>query len=140
MPKGAGQLGKKHPQHSRIRVVGSWASRNKERRNASSKARREIDPEISRAYVQKWRKNNLAYDAMRQRERNAVKRNAVPLWIDRDLVKDMYEEGRYFQMDIDHIVPLRHPLVCGLHWEGNLQLLSQKENRAKGNRHWPDMP
>jgi hypothetical protein len=40
---------------------------------------------------------------------------------------------------VDHQVPLRHPLVCGLHTHYNLEVLPGVENVAKGNRHWPDM-
>ena len=90
--------------------------------------------------TQAWRRRNLAYDAMRQRERTALKKRAIPSFIDRELVLHMYQEARYFQMDVDHIVPLKHPLVCGLHWEGNLQLLDRSHNRSKGNRFWEDMP
>lgn len=42
--------------------------------------------------------------------------------------------------EVDHIVPLVHPQVCGLHVETNLRVIPAIENRRKGNRHWPEMP
>lgn len=37
------------------------------------------------------------------------------------------------QYVVDHIVPLKHPFVCGLHAYANLQILTDEENKAKGN-------
>ncbi len=42
--------------------------------------------------------------------------------------------------DIDHIVPLKSKIVCGLHCLENLQYLPSAENQAKKNYFWPDMP
>jgi hypothetical protein len=40
---------------------------------------------------------------------------------------------------VDHIVPLVHPRVCGLHCEHNLAVITETENLAKSNHYWPDM-
>lgn len=45
--------------------------------------------------------------------------------------------GRY---RVDHIVPLSSKLVCGLHTHTNLQVITCRENQAKGNHFWPGMP
>ncbi len=40
---------------------------------------------------------------------------------------------------VDHIVPLNHPYVCGLHCPDNFQIITDQENAQKSNRYWPDM-
>ena len=62
-----------------------------------------------------------------------AKRQAMPLWADREAISCIYQEAKYLQWHVDHIIPLNHPLVCGLHVEGNLQALSPKENLRKSN-------
>lgn len=77
-------------------------------------------------------------------KRRALLKNAYISWADDGLMKDMYIEARHFQMEVDHIVPLisrfrNFQVACGLHWEGNLQLLSSAENRSKNSFLWPGM-
>ena len=50
-----------------------------------------------------------------------------------------YAVARLRGETVDHIVPLHHPLVCGLHVEHNLAVLPLRENLLKGNAWWPDM-
>ena len=61
------------------------------------------------------------------------KRQAMPLWADREAISCIYQEAKYLQWHVDHIIPLNHPLVCGLHVEGNLQSLPPEENLRKSN-------
>lgn len=64
----------------------------------------------------------------------------IPPWYEDARVRLVYLAAREWGMEVDHVVPLKHPLVCGLHCWANLQLLTRGENSAKGNREWPDMP
>lgn len=45
-------------------------------------------------------------------------------------------DPRYFV--VDHIVPITHDDVSGLHVHWNLQIITAKENEIKSNNHWPD--
>lgn len=37
-------------------------------------------------------------------------------------------------LEVDHIIPLNHPEVCGLHFPGNFKLISSDANRKKSNK------
>lgn len=70
---------------------------------------------------------------------------AQPVWLDREGLVFVYTQRAIwkamgYDAVVDHIVPLSHPLVCGLHVPWNLQLLSDADNANKSNRYWPDMP
>jgi hypothetical protein len=78
--------------------------------------------------------------------RKARKLKAVPAWADPAAIRDIYLAAQIASSacaaprHVDHIVPLIHPLVCGLHCEANLRILPSRLNLQKSNRFWPDMP
>lgn len=107
-----------------------WKSNNKEKTN-----------EYQRNYSKKYRKTDKVRLSRRDEvnKRNAKKRMAMPSWANLNEIKKVYlscPSGFH----VDHIIPLRSKIVCGLHCEQNLQHLPAKENIRKGNKFWPDMP
>ena len=69
-----------------------------------------------------------------RRLRKVGQRQALVSWADMGIIAELYSKGKLLGMDVDHIIPLKHPLVCGLHVQDNLQLLSPEENNKKRNK------
>lgn len=114
---------------------------------ADKKAQRDATrPLRRRAAKQRWKAENRGATNEATARRFAAKMRATPAWADRSLMKDFYALASIYAAElgssfhVDHIVPLRSPLVCGLHAPSNLNVLPGSENISKSNRHWPDMP
>jgi hypothetical protein len=62
-----------------------------------------------------------------------------PSWANKFIIAECYDLARRRtkllgeKWVVDHIVPLTHPLVCGLHVEANLRVVPHRVNAAKGN-------
>lgn len=125
-----------------------------EQHNAYYEAFKEAVNEHARAYYQAnkdvMRKQRRAYLKANPHimytsvaKRRATKLQATPVWADKEQIDSIYylasiNRKAGHDVQVDHIVPLRSKLVCGLHCESNLQLLQGSDNMTKGNRHWPD--
>ena len=92
------------------------------------------NPEKRKLASDRYRKSHKEYYALYVRLRKNNKKSACPSWADLEEIKCIYQEAEYFQLEVDHIIPLKHKLVCGLHVPDNLQLLSRSENARKSNK------
>ena len=88
------------------------------------------------------KKTDPAKFARVQQARAVALRQATPAWVrmrHADELAAIYTQAQRLTRqtgishDVDHIVPLRNPHVCGLHAPWNLQILTARENRVKGN-------
>lgn len=70
----------------------------------------------------------------RSKGRRAILLRAIPSWADHIKIKGIYRIAMELRMHVDHIVPLVSKVVCGFHWERNLQLLNPVGNMRKGNK------
>lgn len=109
----------------------AWAEKNKSKRK-----------EISAKYASanKWKiLSNV-------RKRQAAKIMAIPKWANESRISSIYlavkclNDFKIEKYQVDHIVQLQSDTVCGLHCEENLAIVTEKYNKSKGNRYWPDMP
>lgn len=110
-----------------------WYARKPEmdqRRKQRVKAYRQRNPHIFRACSAR---------------REAAQIRAMPTWADKHAIADVYREAARVTRDtgmrheVDHIVPLRSALVCGLHVAYNLRVITRTENMKKGNRLTPHL-
>jgi hypothetical protein len=117
-----------------------WCRANPERAKKHSQAYAKKHPEIKRAQEKRWRDAHPPFYAEKRMRAYAKSLNAVPTWSERNKILVVYQKAAELGLWVDHIVPLRSKLVCGLHVWANVQLLSSHENKTKYNVHWPDMP
>lgn len=133
--------------------VAQWhkadIAKNPEKYAARSREWKRANPEKCAQYMMEWKRENRAYCTAQQQQREAKKRSATPAWANQFFIEEAYElarlrtqqkTGGVDEWQVDHIVPLKSKLVCGLHVENNLQVIPAVDNRSKNNRHWPDMP
>ena len=59
-------------------------------------------------------------------------RKAMPFWANRDKIRQIYQD-RPEGFHVDHIIPIRGDLVCGLHVHYNMQYLCAEDNMKKSN-------
>jgi len=110
---------------------------------------RKLNPERAAEHAANWARRNPAKVNTKTYKHRAAKLNATPAWANQFFIDEAYElaqlrteqkTGGVAEWHVDHIVPLKSKLVCGLHVEHNLQVIPAVANIRKGNRFWPDMP
>jgi hypothetical protein len=117
-----------------------WAKENPEKITAWNKLRRQRHGDKIRAKRrQHYRENQAIYVANARKREKRVAR-ATPSWADLKAIERFYVEAARLTKEtgikhhVDHIYPIRSKIMCGLHVEGNLQVLPAAINLLKSNR------
>ena len=110
-----------------------WKADNPDKVLAQAVVYREKNRRRIKAGCSRWKSANPGKVNADAAKRRAAKLKATPKWANATAIRAIYVEASRLGKEVDHIIPLRSPTVCGLHWEGNLQLLTPFENAQKGN-------
>ena len=139
----------KHPEiHKELWAKRKGVEKYKVMHRLASERYRKSNREITNKRVSLWTSNNLHKHAEYQAKRRATKLRSTPVWANRFFIEEAYDLAKRrtelktggHKWHVDHIVPLKSDLVCGLHVENNLRVIPAFLNASKGNRIWPDMP
>lgn len=90
---------------------------------------------VSNASQEMYRQKNLSYHASKEAIYRTQKSISSLNQFYKDEILKIYEEARSSGLSVDHIVPLRGKLVCGLHVPWNLQIMPLLDNIKKGNKY-----
>lgn len=116
-----------------------WKSSNIEIVKALKRKFYKAHSENIKEKIKKYRANNPDKCRAMYGEKRARKRKAVPIWSEKSQIQTLYAECRRMTLEtgvihhVDHIIPLKHSHVCGLHVLNNLQILTASENLKKHN-------
>jgi hypothetical protein len=118
-----------------------WYEQNKDKVISAAAAR---PAAVKQAYRNAWKQTHKTQVRADTKARRRKHRKATPPWITRKQkseIRQIYQiaitmtQTTGEQYVVDHIVPLRSEVVCGLHVPWNLRVITQEENLAKSNKH-----
>lgn len=110
--------------------------------NNDKDKKREYDKKRRAIY---WRKKRSDLLASTNERRGRIRAGRAK-WANKFFISEIYKlavartAATGVKWEVDHIVPVSSPLVCGLHCEANLQVITEAANKKKNNVIWPDMP
>ena len=99
--------------------------------------------EVKRVYQKAWKERNTIWVRADTKARRRKHREATPSWLTREQkgqIRELYKIAITMtkttgeQYVVDHIVPLRSEVVCGLHVPWNLRVIPRQENLLKSNK------
>jgi len=94
------------------------------------------NPDYAKNYYHAHKAEALANVRLRQTR----KTQACPLWANLKEIRKIYKQAKRLsniigiKYEVDHIVPIKNSLVCGLHIPANLQIIPKWQNATKSNK------
>lgn len=119
---------RRYYERNRDAVIARAAARPKEEKRRSQET---------------WKANNILYVRADTKYRRRKHRQATPKWLSamqKTEMRELYKMAITLTKTtgekyvVDHIVPLRSEVVCGLHVPWNLRVITQAENLKKSNQ------
>jgi hypothetical protein len=104
------------------------------------------NPVKNAGYKRLWKKKNRSKLNASLWKYRAAKLRANVNWANEFFIREIYDLAQLrskatgIKWHVDHIVPLKSKIVCGLHVENNLQVIPAIANVLKSNKSWPHMP
>lgn len=114
----------------------TWRDKNKTKTSAIRKKWLDKNKAQAKLAQKNWRRDNAEKVRAQVNVRRRHLRLATPVCLSefhRFCMAELYHLAQLRSLTVDHIVPIQHTDVCGLHVPWNLQLLSPKENFQKSN-------
>lgn len=124
--------------HRKARVK-AWAQANPEQAGKNKAAWKARNTDKLHRGAAEYRASHPDVIARNAAARRAAKRNARPPWVSPGDLSAVFALAATLSREtgikhsVDHIVPLTHPLVCGLHVPWNLRVIPLRDNLRKGN-------
>jgi hypothetical protein len=117
-----------------------WYLDNREQVIAAAKT---CPPTQKKEYQNAWKERNKTWVRADTKSRRRKHREATPKWLttlQKATMREIYKiaitmtQTTGEQYVVDHIVPLRSEVVCGLHVPWNLRVITRDENLRKSNK------
>lgn len=122
------EAGRRYYEKNKELVIAKASTRPPEERRVARRTWKAKNPESVQVSTNAWKRRA---------------REAAPRWLTQEQKKHIaaiYVQARALTKAtgikhvVDHIVPLRSEVVCGLHVPWNLQIMTHNENCAKSNK------
>jgi hypothetical protein len=119
----------------------TWAQNNRKAVAQNSKAYADKNRQEVNARIKDWKQRNQGKVRSQTASRRARCKAAQPTWVKSEELLAIYQQAQRVSdmigitYHVDHIIPLQHPCVCGLHVPWNLQIIPAWQNLQKQNKY-----